>query len=80
MSNSEAMKSHANKRSTSETLGGFNDQRIIPGLASGDDARLGITQARVSDIKRVKFGQYSLDMLVRLASRAGLKPRLKFAA
>jgi len=79
MLNSEGMKSRANKRSTSETLGGFNDQRIIPGLASGD-ARLGITQARVSDIKRVKFGQYSLDMLVRLASRAGLKPRLKFAA
>jgi predicted XRE-type DNA-binding protein len=31
---------------------------------------LGITQARVSDIKRGKFGQFSLDMLVRLASRA----------
>ena len=41
---------------------------------------LGITQARVSDIKRGKFGQFSLDMLVRLASRAGLKPRLKLAA
>ncbi|HEY6621709.1 MAG TPA: XRE family transcriptional regulator [Steroidobacteraceae bacterium] len=41
---------------------------------------LGITQARVSDIKRSKFGQFSLDMLVRLASRAGLKPRLKLAA
>jgi predicted XRE-type DNA-binding protein len=41
---------------------------------------LGITQARVSDIKRGKFGQFSLDRLVRLASRAGLKPRLKLAA
>ena len=41
---------------------------------------LGVTQARVSDIKRGKFGQFSLDMLVRLASRAGLKPRLKLAA
>jgi predicted XRE-type DNA-binding protein len=41
---------------------------------------LGIAQARVSDIKRGKFGQFSLDMLVRLASRAGLKPRLKLAA
>ena len=41
---------------------------------------LGITQARVSDIKRGKFKQFSLDMLVRLASRAGLKPRLKLAA
>jgi predicted XRE-type DNA-binding protein len=40
---------------------------------------LGITQARVSDIKRGKLVQFSLDMLVRLASRAGLKPRLKLA-
>jgi predicted XRE-type DNA-binding protein len=41
---------------------------------------LRITQARVSDIKRGKIGQFSLDMLVRLASRAGLKPKLKLAA
>ena len=41
---------------------------------------LGITQARVSDIKRGKIGQFSLDMLVRLASRAGLKPKVKLAA
>ena len=40
---------------------------------------LRITQARVSDIKRGKIGQFSLDMLVRLASRAGLKPKLKLA-
>lgn len=39
-----------------------------------------ITQARVSDIKRGKIGKFSLDMLVRLASRAGLKPKLKLAA
>jgi predicted XRE-type DNA-binding protein len=45
--------------------------------SSSKDA--GITQARVSDIKRGKFGQFSLDMLLRLASRAGLKPRLKLA-
>jgi len=38
---------------------------------------LRITQARVSDIKRGKIGQFSLDMLVRLPSRAGLKPKLK---
>ena len=40
---------------------------------------LRITQAPVSDIKRGKIGQFSLDMLVRLASRAGLKPKLKLA-
>jgi len=41
---------------------------------------LRITQARVSDIERGKIGQFSLDLLVRLASRAGLKPKLKLAA
>ncbi len=41
---------------------------------------LGITQARVSDIKRAKIGSFSLDLLVRLASRAGLHPRLRLAA
>jgi predicted XRE-type DNA-binding protein len=41
---------------------------------------LGITQARVSDIKRGKISQFSLDLLVRLAARAGLHPQLKLAA
>jgi predicted XRE-type DNA-binding protein len=41
---------------------------------------LGITQARVSDLKRGKISQFSLDMLIRLATRAGLHPRLKLAA
>jgi predicted XRE-type DNA-binding protein len=40
---------------------------------------LSITQVRVSDIERRKIGQFSLDMLVRLASQAGLKPKLKLA-
>jgi predicted XRE-type DNA-binding protein len=40
---------------------------------------LRITQDRVSDIKRGKIGQFSLDTLVRFASRAGLKPKLKLA-
>jgi predicted XRE-type DNA-binding protein len=35
---------------------------------------LSITRARVSDIKCGKILQFSLGMLVRLASRAGLKP------
>ena len=33
-----------------------------------------VTQARVSDIKRGKIGQFSLDSLVRIAARAGLRP------
>lgn len=43
-------------------------------------AELGITQARVSDIKRGKISSFSLDLLVRLAARAGLRPRLRLAA
>jgi predicted XRE-type DNA-binding protein len=43
-------------------------------------AELGVTQARVSDIKRGKIESFSLDLLVRLAARAGLRPRIKLAA
>ncbi len=42
--------------------------------------RLGVTQARVSDVKRGKIGNFSLDLLVRLAARAGLHPELRLAA
>ncbi|MDR5802586.1 XRE family transcriptional regulator [Caballeronia sp. LZ001] len=38
---------------------------------------LGTKQARVSDIKRGKINQFSLDLLVRLAARAGLHPRIE---
>ena len=41
---------------------------------------LGVTQARVSDIKRGKISTFSLDLLVRLAARAGLNPKVKLAA
>ncbi len=41
---------------------------------------LGVTQARISDIKRGKINQFSLDLLVRLAARAGLQPKLQLAA
>jgi predicted XRE-type DNA-binding protein len=41
---------------------------------------LGVTQARVSDIKRGKISQFSLDLLVRLAARAGLHPKVRLAA
>lgn len=41
---------------------------------------LGVTQARVSDIRRGKINQFSLDLLIRLAARAGLRPTLKLAA
>ena len=41
---------------------------------------LGVTQARVSDIKHGKIDKFSLDLLVRLAARAGLQPQLNLAA
>ena len=51
------------------------------GLTQVDAAKvLGVTQARVSDIKRGKISSFSLDLLVRLAARAGLNPKLKLVA
>lgn len=41
---------------------------------------LGVTQARISEIKHSKIGSFSLDLLVRLAARAGLRPELRLAA
>lgn len=42
--------------------------------------KLGVTQARISEINHGKIGSFSLDLLVRLAARAGLRPELRFAA
>lgn len=39
-------------------------------------AALGVTQSRVSDLMRGKWEKFSLDMLLLLAAKAGLKPRL----
>ena len=41
---------------------------------------LGISQSRVSDLVRGKWDKFSLDMLVTLATRAGLHYELKLAA
>jgi len=41
---------------------------------------LGVDQARVPDIKRGEINRFSLDRLVKLASRAGLHPRLELDA
>lgn len=40
-------------------------------------AVLGIAQSRVSDLVRGKWDKFSLDMLLMLAARAGLRPRLR---
>ncbi len=42
-------------------------------------AALGVSQSRVSDLVRGKWDKFSLDMLLMLAARAGLRPRLKLA-
>ena len=51
------------------------------GMTQSEAAKLlGLTQARVSDIKHGKISQFSLDLLVRIAARAGLHPKLRLAA
>jgi predicted XRE-type DNA-binding protein len=51
------------------------------GLTQAQAAKAwGIMQPRLSDIKRGQIEQFSLDMLVRLASRTGLEPKLKLVA
>jgi predicted XRE-type DNA-binding protein len=42
--------------------------------------QLGITQPRVSRLVKGKVEDFSLDMLLTLATRAGLRPQLKLAA
>jgi len=42
--------------------------------------RLGITQPRVSKLKKGAWQEFSLDMLLTLAARAGLHPQLRLAA
>lgn len=41
---------------------------------------LGVTQARVSDLKRGRVSQFSMDLLIRLAVRAGLHPTVGLVA
>lgn len=42
--------------------------------------RLGITQPRVSKLKKGAWQDFSVDMLLTLAARAGLHPELRLAA
>ncbi len=62
-------------------LSGLGRWLADSGLTQTDAAQvLGVTQARVSDLKHGKISQFSLDLLVRVAARAGLHPKLKLAA
>jgi predicted XRE-type DNA-binding protein len=65
----------------STLLRGLEQWLAGSGMTQTEAAKaLGVTQARVSDIKRGKISQFSLDLLVRLAARAGLRPKVKLAA
>lgn len=64
-----------------EALNALNAWLNHSGMTQAQAAKaLGTTQARISDIKRGKIGQFSLDKLVRLAGRAGLNPELRLVA
>jgi len=41
---------------------------------------LGVSQSRVSDLTRGKWEKFSLEMLITLATRAGMRVTLKTAA
>ena len=60
-------------------LSGINKWLKKSGLTQTEAAeQLGVTQARVSEIKNGKINRFSLSMLVRLAGRAGLRPDIRF--
>jgi predicted XRE-type DNA-binding protein len=64
-----------------QLLRGLTDWLKATGLTQMQAAKtLGVTQARVSDLNRGKINRFSLDLLVRLAARAGLRPKLRLAA
>ena len=64
-----------------QLLSGLTDWLHTSGLTQVRAAKLlGVTQARISDLNRGKINRFSLDLLVRLAARAGLRPKLKLVA
>jgi predicted XRE-type DNA-binding protein len=64
-----------------QLLRGLTDWLKASGLTQIPAAKaLGVTQARISDLHRGKINRFSLDLLVRLAARAGLRPKLRLAA
>ena len=59
-------------------LSGINQWLNKSGLTQTKAAaQLGVTQARVSEIKNGKINRFSLSRLVRLAQRAGLRAGIK---
>ncbi len=64
-----------------QLLHGLTDWLKASGLTQIQAAKaLGVTQARISNLHRGKINRFSLDLLVRLAARAGLRPKLRLVA
>lgn len=63
-----------------ELLRGLETWLTTAGTQTAAAKVLGVTQARVSDIKHGRIDRFSLDLLVRLAARAGLHPELRLVA
>jgi predicted XRE-type DNA-binding protein len=62
-------------------LHGLEQWLVASGMTQTEAAQaLGVTQARISEIKRGKISRFSIDLLFRLAARAGLQPTVKLAA
>jgi len=55
----------------------IGDKRLTQTRAA---AMLGISQSRVSDLTRGKWEKFSLEMLIILATKAGMRVTLKTAA
>jgi predicted XRE-type DNA-binding protein len=65
----------------STLLSGLEHWLAGSGMTQMEAAKaLGVTQARISEIKRGKISRFSIDLLFRLAARAGLHPQVRLAA
>ena len=62
-------------------LGGIQDWLKRSGLSQAAAAEhLGVSQARISEIKNGKISRFTIDKLIAIASRAGLHPRVELVA
>ena len=62
-------------------LSGLQDWLVRVELTQqGAAERLRTTHARVSDIKNGKISKLSIDLLIKLAARAGLHPQVRLEA
>ena len=68
----------ANLKIRSRLMMSLEDYIEREGLTQAEAAeRLGVTQPRISDLVRGKIDLFSIDMLINLHARAGLRVRLE---